>query len=263
MTQEYPGSFPNAIYCNGATAPIHEADTTQKHPLGQRMILEDGRVFVYAKAGGSLNPDMGVKNGYSQHIAFTTVALSADAGAKSIVLDTVVTDGPLGTGVIAEDEMVGGYIVIFPHSSNTFVRRITSNTATTAVGGVREMTIGIDTPTPVAVVADVTHGEAMASPYAYVVCDSAMDKAVVGVATIPATTGQYLWIQTWGACWLAPQSNVGVAYDRGIIFRHDGSLEKAGQTPSGTLSSQYAGFVLAETSTATQGAPFIMLQISI
>lgn len=254
-------SFPNTIFCDGSAATIDTADTVAKHPLGQRMVLEDGRVFVYAKAGGAITrTDLGVKNGLPQGVAQRAVAAAA-IGAKSVTVTCASPDGASADGNIVKDEFAGGYILFFTVGAvaamDKQVRRITGNTA-----GTTSIDFTFDRGLEIALLAATSKVEVIASPYKHVVISSAVHYPVVGIPTVLATSGQYLWIQTWGICWISPQSGVGVAGNVGLTFRHDGSLEPALTAVTGYITNQYAGFCIAGNSAATQAAPFFMLQIS-
>lgn len=240
---------------------IQNFGTAKRYSLGARLVTGDGRVFRYAKAGATLNTDLGCKSYNQQHIGITYVAVATVVGALTVVLDVQGTDGDGGDGKIAADELVGGYIVIFPHSENSINRMIVGNTATTGAG---EMTITLDDPLPVALVADSAHGECMASPYLDVRSTGETTSSIVGVPCVPATAGNYLWIQTWGPVWIAPQGEVSVGTNnRQVVFRHDGSIDEYDATDANTIKAQHAGFVLQNARGGGQGAAFIMLQISI
>ena len=253
-----PGVGEADIELDGGTP--YSQDSVQKYPLGTLLRLS-GRTFAYAKASGTQNPDVGSHIAAGQQVSFTTIAASADAGVLTLTLDVAATDGSAGDGVIAADALVGGYILVFPHSSNTFIRQIVGNTAVASGGG--EMTVTLDSPTPAAVVVDVTHCECMASPYLNVVSGNYPKAAIVGVPTYPATTGKFFWLQTWGPCWVSPQAEVGEAdHDLNVVFRHDGSIDEYDYSDTYVTKQQHAGFVLTHAPAGTQGAPFIMLQIT-
>ncbi len=239
---------------------IHEASATQKYPLGTILRKPDGREFVYAKAGGTLNTDMGAKSYNTQHIAYATIAAAAAAGDSSIVLDVAATDGDAGDGAIAANELAGGYVVVFPHSSNSFTRQIVGNTAVEAGGG--EITLTLDDPIPVALVADSDHGEAMASPYLDVRTGTGSTSSIVGIPTVAATVGQFLWLQKKGISWVAPQAEVSVGNNnREVVFRHDGSIDEHDYSDANVAKGQHAGYVVQNASGAGQGAPFVMFDI--
>jgi len=252
--------FSRSLLTGVAPLGINSASTTQRYPLGTIMRKPDGREFVYAKAGATLNTDMGAKSYNTQHIAFTTIAADAVIGATSILLDVQATDGVLQNGAIALNELAGGYVVVFPHSSNTFVRGILGNTAVTA--GAHEITLTLDDPIPVALVADTSSAEAMASPYLDVRNGTGATSSIVGIATVPATVGQYFWLQTKGINWLAPQTSVSVGNNhREVVFRHDGSIDDHDYNDANVSQGQHAGYVVQNARDASQGAPFVMFDI--
>lgn len=252
----------------GKTIPgqtVQELDdvptTTQKHEIGTRLVTDDGDVFRYVMAGGTLNSDLGCVPQYTQEVGYNTIAASAIVGAKTIVVDMGASDGIAEGGVIAVNYLKNGRLLIFPHSENSFVRRILTNTVTS---GASEMTLTLDRGIPHAITLNVDHMEAMASPYKDVITSTSGAKSVVGIPTSAMTVGQFGWIQTWGICWVAPQGAVSTGEnDRQVVFRHDGSVDQHDSDDSAVELAQHAGFIMKDTRGGGQGAPFIMLQISI
>ena len=88
----------------------------------------------------------------------------------------------------------------------------------------------------------------------------------MGVPNVVATTGQNLWIQTWGLCWCVPggaDADIASAADnRECVFVGDGSVNGSNIVliESGF---QRAGFVTDSSTAATGCMPMVMLQISI
>lgn len=258
--QASPRDFTGTAYQQG----IYSAETTQRHVPGRAFLEWDGRVFKYAKASATLNTDLLAQQVTAQHMAYATVAASTAVGATELTVDFGATDGAAAGGVIAVDELAGGYAIIFPHSENSMNRGIRGNTA--ADGGGDEITLYLDAPLNVATVVDVTHAEAICSPYYNIKASTTGDTArgFVGLPMVPATVGQYCWVQTWGPCWIAPQTDVGTgASNQQVVARYDGSIQAHDYTDT-TYSDkqQHIGFVLSHATAGTQGAPFIMLQIS-
>ena len=245
------------------------ASSTQNYRLGQRKILEDGSVWVYAKAGGAINrTDLGVKNGLCQGVAQRAVAAAQSVGDKTATLTCASPDGASADGNIVLDEFKDGYILFFTTgavaSYDKQVRRVTGNTA-----GTTSIVFTFDRGLEIALATATSKAEVMASPYKHVVISSGANFPVVGIPAVLADSGEYLWLQTWGVTWISPQSTVGLVGNTGLVFRHDGSLEPITNesgvltVPDGTYdTTQHAGFVMAETSASAQAAPFIMLQIS-
>lgn len=247
------------LLSGGTEQDIYEASNTQNYALETRRVTPDGEEWYYGKAGATINCDLAVWGYNTQHIAYTTVAETVEAGVTQVKLDVQATDGVGGDGAIAADELVGGRVVFFPHNSNSFVRKITDNTATTGAG---EITLTLDKAIPVALTVDVSHGEAMASPYLDVRTGNCSGRRpFLGKADVAATVGQYFWIQKTGKTWLAPQGEVGVGdNDNEVVCRHDGSMDEHDYSDAYTTKAQHAGKVLTRASGETQGAPFIELQ---
>jgi len=240
---------------------IRDISATQLYPIGTKLIDSD-RVFYYAKASavGVTNADLGVKNGYRQPVAYATVAAAAAKGATSLVIDVAATDGVAEDGVIAEDELAGGYVVIFGHDSDAHTCRIRANTAVAASGG--EMTLTLQDEINATLVADSDHAECM-HHWAYG-CETNTSglEPVVGVSHVVVTASYYFWLQTWGPCWLAPQGEVGdAAHDHQVVFRHDGSIDEHDYSDANVTKQQHAGFCLSHARAGGQAAAFIMLQI--
>lgn len=240
---------------------IDEMSAVKNYRLGATLKKPDGRVFKYARATATLNTDLGAENYLSQHVSITTVATAAAVGDTAVVIDVGSGDGVAADGVIGVDELEGGYVVFFPHSQNSFTRRIIGNTGT---GGAGEMTLELDDPIPVDLTVNTDHAECMASPYYALRSASSNTKSIMGLPSVAATAAEpYHWLLTWGPCWIAPQGSVSVGNNhRQVVFRHDGSIDDHDFNDGNVSEGQHAGFVLANAPGGGQGAPFIMLQIT-
>jgi len=217
-----------------------------------------GKTFVLGRLGATItNTELGLKNLLAQSISQAVLPAAVASGATSVSITVGATDGATGNGAVAADEMIGGEVVIFINGANKpFCRGIVGNTVVASGGGT--MTITLDSPVPFALTTS-DKAEAMHSPWYSLGQDSQIGHPVVGVATIGGTSGQYIWVQTWGKCFVSPQAAVGIAGATGVYWRHDGSIDV--ENADAYVSDQYAGFVLAENASHTQAAPFIMLQI--
>ncbi len=250
-----------AVSLTGVRQDYDEASTTQHYNIGSRMVTDD-RTFHYGKAGNTLDCGLGAFNAITQHVSFALVAIAAQ-GAYSLVVTVGGGDGVLANGNIALNELVNGYIVIWPADmSEVMNRRIVGNTAVTG-GGV--MTVTLDRPLSGALVG-TDHAEILASPYLNVqtAAPAFGFHSVMGMPPIAATVGQYLWLQTWGPVWITPggAGNASVGFlNRRVYFREDGSID---ENPVGTgyADSQLAGYVLANAPGEGQGAPFIQLMLA-
>jgi hypothetical protein len=218
------------------------------------------KTFVLAYTGGAITSvGLGCKNGLPQGVANSALAANAAAGATSVDVTTSATSGAAGTGLMLLNEFAGGEIVLFTSGSDIPQRRgITGNTARVATGNVT-VTFYLDSPLTTAMTTANGTAECMHSPWAYVTQDIQIGHPVVGVPMVVATAAQWMWLQTWGPTFVSPQAACGIAGATGLYWRHDGSLDV--ENADAFVSDQYAGFVLAETSTHTQAAPFVMIQI--
>ncbi|KKK82105.1 hypothetical protein LCGC14_2806720 [marine sediment metagenome] len=250
-----------AVSSTGTYQDYDEASATQNYTIGSRMVVDE-RVFHYAKAGNTLAGGLGAFNALTQHVSFALVAIAA-SGATSIVVTVGAGDGVAADGVIAADELVGGYVVIWPADmGDTMNRRVVGNIAATSGSS---MTVDLDRPLSAALVG-TDHAEIMASPYLNVqkATPAFGFHSVAGMPPIAATVDQYLWLQTWGPVWITPgglgQASVGFL-NRRVYFREDGSID---ENPVGGIyaDSQLAGYVLANAPGEGQGAPFIQLMLA-
>ena len=91
---------------------------------------------------------------------------------------------------------------------------------------------------------------------------------IMGLPMLEATVNQFLWYQTWGPTWVAPQGTVGVgAHNVQGVFRADGTIQRHDPADGNAQYQQHAGFVMTIPSVthatpAGQAAPFIFLQIT-
>jgi len=264
----FPAAILGLMECNGILKlggvfqKTYEASDTQNYLLGTRRITWDGRVFKYAKAVGTLQCDYACK--FVAGELFEYVAL----GASQVVGDKQVTLTVVAGKVVAEDELKGGYISIFKAGLGDSINRgITGNTALAALGV--SITIYLDEPLDRAVTVTADHAEILPNPYRAVKdlqasgCPDAY-ASVAGLPNVPATNGQFCWIQTWGIRWMSPTGNAtgGVAGERSVYFDTNGGVSELTYTTSTLLNRQLAGFLVDATSVGVDGCPFVMLQIS-
>lgn len=252
---------------------IDELSAQQRYPIGFRYPITnpmDLRAFRYAKAGAALLSGIGAKLVIPQICNFDAIALLAEEGDRQLTITVGATDGVLGDGVIAEDYLAGGYIVIFtPAPMQAIQRMITANTAQAIPAGVGgPMTVTLDKPLPQDVDVLNFHAECMANPYRDVQTGNFPLASVVGVPgiAVPLAT-PYCWLQTWGPLWITP---TGVYEGQGndnrvVVFMGNGTIsDRENATPPlhGSEKHQHAGFVLPNLFGGGVPAPFIFLQIT-
>ena len=268
-------------------AYLYTASTTKsaKHNIGDRVVTPDGRVFRYALAGGTIEtefgvcaPDASITNAVAPaQVAPTSPVItgltlsSGQVGDYCVTITVASTDGILGTGAIAADEMRGGYIVINNGTNeHPQFRGILGNDAVAAGGGSMNVyldgaigTIRISSTSYTGVVVGTTHIEAYYSPFANAKGMNAVNSAYVtciGAAASRATVGQYFWVQTWGPTWLTSNGTTGEAANgRDLYINTDGSLR--GQSSTTYAGYQRVGFGLDKSASGTSNGPNCYLQL--
>jgi len=223
--------------------------STVKDPkwnIGDEVEIGGGRKCVYAKNKGdnALYASHGCEFTLTGFQAITTFATSHVAG------DTAITIAADTHDAITEDELAGGFVIIFDGASDyyTTTRMITGNSAAAAD---LAYTIYLDGELSYAITSGTSKAEVYRNPYSAIddASDAAKPKAGCPMAYVPASES-YFWILKEGICWVAPQSTVGNDHGGvGVCWRHDGSIEGTETALGGTVpaadGSQIAGYVVS------------------
>ena len=248
---EQPVENWNFLYADPSTTKSSEFD------IGDRVVLPDGREFVYAKSAGSniLYAAHGVSFTYTGYTSYTAFATNHAKGSMEITV-------PAAThAALSEDDLRGGYVILFDGASDydTTVRGICGNDSADADAA---FDIQLDAPIHNAIVAATEACEVYQNPWAAIdVGTTNLPKAGVPTTTVSAAAN-YFWVQTKGICWVAPQSGLGDSNGQeGGFWRHDGSLDKADTALATTVpagsSSQYAGYCI-QGSQSGNGPLFVL-----
>ena len=229
---------------------------SSKWEIGDRTVLPDGRIFRYAKvtSGGEAYAGQGCS-------FENVIAISGSCAAAQVIGDSQIT---FASQTFSVDELRGGYIVIYSSdNSNVQQRGIIGNT----VASSSTVTIYLDAPL-VANVAAAKFCEVLHNPYSSVKTRSGEQDgyvSIAGVAAVEATALKYVWIQTWGPCWVPPgEAGVGgVTSERQLVFAIGGAVHPHNAAHATTKQQQHAGFIIQRDSSSNDGPPFVMLQISV
>lgn len=245
-------------FVNLTIPDLSKPDASQLYDIGTAYVF-NGKAYYYAYASGAVNCSLLAMKTYKQEVSQQTVAAVAALYATQLKITVGATDGIAADGVVAKDYLKGGSVVVFPAVGGAyyFSRGIVGNTAVASGGGTS--TLDLDGGVPVAVDAAAA-AEATASPFAAVFASTAAWMAKVGLPTCYSAGSQWLWLQTWGLAWIAPQSTLGTAGYHQAVSRHDGSVQHPG-TVDLNISDQIVGEVFTNGAGGAQAAPFIFLQI--
>ena len=243
----------------------YEVDDEKQFPLGT-YIRFGNKGFVYARSGGIIDTDMGVKNPSGQCIGTSYIGADAKVGDTEVVVTMLAGQGPDNDGNLLEDALVDGEIWFVSTETgwlNGITRRILGNTAITGgLGG--DTTVKIDGHVVVALTEDESRCACMASPYGDVKNSLGGTFPVMGMATCPAVDGKYLWLQVEGPTRVTPFTDLGPNHHQQVVFRHDGGVMSHDVEADYSKNAQHAGFVICNLHTheETAGVAFIMLQIA-
>ncbi len=193
-------SFPNVIYGRYGDEKVTAASAIGGLPLGQKMILPDGREFVHVRAATAAGLTVGALCVEAACIAdhgcgsadMMTTAVAA-IGATTVVLSS-------GTTAITANWYAGGELFIRDSTGEGYVYKIKSNNAATV--GVT-CTVILEPSDPIVVALDATTTSGLrASRYDRVLTRAAASGAVGAPAGVPVTAvsaGYYAWLLKKGS----------------------------------------------------------------
>lgn len=188
-------AFPNVIYGRYGDEKVTAASAIGGLPLGQKMMLPDGREFRHARAATAAGLTVGAlcvqaaaiaDHGCGSADMMTTVA--AAIGATTVVLSS-------GTTAITADWYKGGELFIRDGDGEGYVYKIKSNNAAT-VGVTCTVILEPSDPIVVALTATTTSG-LRTSPYDRVLTRATGSAAVgvpAGVPVCAVSAGYYCWL---------------------------------------------------------------------
>jgi len=229
--------------------------------LGTRRVLANGSVHKYGRVTLAYNNiRQGIK--YFSTLADDGIDYVAPAQVQAVGDSTILVPCALGC---VENEFAGGHIMIHTHGDvNHQFRDIVSNTAALA-GNNTVITVNF----PWTVIIALAHGvEVFANEW----CDLRHTDGVahLSVAGMPnilvAVANNYVWTQTWGACWGNPYGTTGAASvdgERRLVFDTAGNIQPASDNRWGIdhADMQHAGHTIQRTAAGT-GYGLFMLQCS-
>ncbi len=211
-----------------------------KWRIGDRVVLPDGREFRYAKSASVLNTSEACHHTAAGTVAYTSAIESVAIG------ETTVTVPAATHSALTQDELAGGFVVIFgsvADGADMMFRGITGNPASDADAA---LTLFLDGELDVAIDTSSAY-EVYANPWAAMEHTSGSPSA--GKAGPPAAyvsaTDTYFWCQVAGPVFQNPQATVIGNEGLGVNWRADGSLDAVATALTVTVpdasTTQYAG----------------------
>lgn len=185
-------AFPNII--SGVPGFEKSVSTSKKHRLGTKMVLPDGRTFVYSKAAEAITAGkvtMQVQTA-TDHIMDLAVASAAASGDKTIT----VTNG--ASTAIAVDDYADGYLFVNDDAGEGQIFTIASNTAAATSASV-VFTLSPNDSVRTALTTSSLVGIHKPFGASVEVFDASdVDGVLTGVPACDVASGEYFWNQTTG-----------------------------------------------------------------
>ena len=236
---------------------VYEQSSTQKAPLGARLVLEDGgggsiRVFRYAKAGSSTALVAGklqasAANGGSTNVQKNMTIPSISVAGGYQVAVTAVTDA------IDANNFAEGFFTVYDGSAAQGVGQtyqVKSNTAASA-GGV----FSLELYDPLVIqVHTSAKGAVVKHPYDSVIINPTTASGMpVGVPLIAVDTSYYCWLQTWGPVCLLSDGTMAYATGLAASDNTAGAVEPvAGDLPE-------IGYAMNDAASTKYGCVFLQI----
>lgn len=190
---------PRPVLYNGVgqSQGIWDTSTSAEVPVGTRGMLDDGRVFYYARFSSST----ALVAGTPVQAELISVDFDDLATATTAAGETTLNVTPVGSATYAADDLAGGYAIVNSGSTGFgYTYKIRSNPATSAATAF-DLTLFDPINEALDATATVT---VMKNPWMDVVQVVGTNQAlhVVGVSPLDvadaSSTSVYLWVQTWG-----------------------------------------------------------------
>ena len=250
-------SFPNVYYGDFGDEKDVAASAIGGMPLGQKMILPDGREFVQCKQGATTGvagklfvQEAAVADHGNVAGSALAVAVSAAIGATTVV----ITAG--GTTVIAADEYAGGYLNItagtvgFGH-----LYRIKANAAA-SLGITCTVTLEPKDGLAVALVASSSLVSFRVSPFKNLVLkagNSTLVGAIAGVPPVAIPANYFGWVQRIG---VASVFQAATATSIGNFVCASSTDAGAVSTLLAAATTLYDHFIIGQTIGASDASKF-------
>jgi len=168
---------------------LFEQNVAAQHKIGTRLQLADGRVFYYAKAGGTIVAGklLGSVSTASGHEDVDTSAQSAGDYAVTVTLNT--------TSISEANEYAEGFICTRETGGVGQMLKIKSHGVQTETTGTLALTLY--DPITTALLA-TGQADMMKSPFKDIIVSATVTDNPAGISLIPATDNYFFWCQTWG-----------------------------------------------------------------
>lgn len=181
---------------------LHAESDTAEHNLGELVHSNDGRVFRYAKAGGTALAPGKLQQSSAQDTGDHNLAIAAaSAGATSIVTT--------GTVTVTANQYAFGFVGIADDAGEGYTYHISDHAAATAA----VVTLNLFDEIVVALTTSTTI-DLIKNPYDGVIINpTTISSSPAGVATYATTAAYFGWLQVSGPCSVLADGGLTVGTD--------------------------------------------------
>ncbi len=246
-------SIPNVIH--GSEKSAYDVRTSAQGqsgtPIGTQMVVEDGRVFRYAKSG--VGPTV---VGALQQGEVWVVGEFGDQAVDTLAAGVFVFTGVGSTTTsLAVDELKDGFVWIDSAANLNPGWRVVSNTAIAAAATTGTITIATKTVDAVAAAEHISFNKSIWRDI--IVCPSPLSAAPAGVAVSVIADEGFGYVQTHGMCRVLV---IGTIVEGDMVV-------PAGTTAGGVMPSTNAyetvgpqvGYTVGDLATTEYGSIFLVI----
>lgn len=223
----------NPFKTQGWNQGLYEQSATKKEFLGTIRFTEDGRVFRYAKAGGTIamgkNCIMSVAT--ANHVKQANTGYTMAVGAVHVQV-------LLGATACTANQYDDGYLQIYDGAAGTVGQQCLISSHTVSAAGSEAITLTLAEPIRVAAIATDTYS-LIPNPWSGVTHASTVANGNAGLAPIAVTSGYYFWIQTGGpGCGLV-HANTALGSEITLSASDSGGYDVAAGYTSGFVGTTF------------------------
>ena len=241
-------SFPTDIY--GAEGEQWETYSDQRHVLGTRLVLQDGRTFRFVENGGTLLVTGNVIQAEAPGANFDELAIAAAAaGAESVTVT-------LGSTAAAVDLFAEGYLFVEDDAGESFLYPVRSHPAAATSA---TMVVTIWNSIQVALTASSTV-LLLKSLYKDVIqLPTTGTGDIVGVAVKAIAADEYGWIQTHGPCGVLTDGTLVIGQHIRASDGTAGAVEPLNRDGTGEDEAEL-GRVISVSATTEQSLCYLTIE---
>jgi len=254
-------AFPTTIF--GKLKDIYKTSATKVLPLGTRMVLPDGRVFRYAKNGGT-ELDLGKICATCSQVA-EDIKDIAPTAAVAVGDVSSISVGKSSCTNWSADDFKEGYLYAMDAAGQGQIWQIKANAAcATSSGAGATVTLEPESYCVTALTTSASKLGIVKNIYDDVRVKPALGGATllgvpVGVPIVTVAENRYFWIQTWGPCMVLDAGTL-VSGEKAVIGSTTGAAAAGALCPStGSAVTMSVGMAIASGADGNYSLVFLMI----